>query len=395
VLIADLEQMHGITVDELGRRLTAGGRLDLVFSINIAGNFVDRMGRPMIEVTGAPHVVQYVDYPLHDLKRFTATSPGTALLFVDPSHVRTVEKLFGPDRFAYLAFSPHGAVGSPRQSPGQAETFVDRRPIPVLFAGTYYRPNKDIWNAYPIEIRKVFWAAVDIAMSAEWISPLDALDLALTAHGLDPNGVAVPDLQAEDLLSVRMLASQVQEWVRTERRERFLAAAARAGLPLTMVGKQCDEGLHQYANIDYRGPVEIAESVRLMQSARLLINLNGNFGRGSHERPFTAMVAGAAVASDYSTYYAQEFEEGREIALFRWTNLENDLAKIADLARNPKALFEMARAGQAKAMAHHRWDNRIDSVLEAARAASAKALDNGASLLNRGAGSPELHGAAV
>jgi len=372
VLVADLEQMHDLSVDDLGRQMTAGGPLDLVFSINVGGNFAGRSGRPLGELFDAPHVLQYVDYPLHDLKRLLSTSPTTALLMVDPSHVRTVEKLLGPERFAYLGFSPHAALGSPKQLPGRVETFVERRLIPVLFAGTCYGPDKGVWEAYPEHIRKVFLTAVDIATSIEWISPLDALDHAMAAHGLNPNGGTLPGVSPDDLLSVRMLAAQVQEWVRVERRQKFFTAAARAGLRLTAVGGGYEDVPGLFGNIDYRGSVGIDETIRLMQSARLVINLNGNFGQGTHERVFSAMVAGAAVASDFSAYYAQALAPGREIALFRWSNLDADMAELVEFAADPKALFDMAHAGQAKALAKHRWENRIDAFLNAAAATREK-----------------------
>lgn len=371
VLVADLERMQGLPVGELGRQLTAHGPLDLVYSINIGGNLVDRSGRPLIEVFGAPHVLQYVDYPLHDLNRLLTASPATGLMLVDPSHVRTVRKLLGPERFAHLGFGPHAALGSPKQLPGRVETFVERRPIPVLFTGTCYGPDKRIWNAYPEHVRKVFLTAVDIATSAEWVSPLDALDHALAVHGLDPNGETLPGVNREDLLGVRLLAAQVQEWVRTERRQQFFAAAARAGLHLTAVGGGYGES-ELCGNIDYRGSVAVGEAIRLMQNARLVINLNGNFGRGTHERVFTAMAAGAAVASDHSTYYAEALEPGRDIALFRWSRLDADMAELAEFVEDPKALFEMAQAGQARTLAGHCWDHRIDGVLSAAAAVREK-----------------------
>ena len=372
VVVADLELMHGVPVEELGRRLTVNGPLDLVFSINIGGDFIGPSGCSMTEMFGAPHVLQYVDYPLHDLNRFLAIPPATGLLLVDTSHVRTVEKLLGPDRFAWLGFGPHAALGDPKQLPGRVETFIERRPIPVLFAGTGYRSNERIWDAYPEHIRKVFLTAVDIATSTEWLSPSDALDHALAVHGLDPNAATLSGVQRDDLLSVRLLAAQVQEWVRTERRQQFLAAAMRAGLRLTAVGKGYEDVPEACTNIDCRGPVSIEETIKLMQNARLVVSLNGNFGQGTHERPFTAMMAGAAVASDFSTYYAEALEPGREIALFRWSNLESDLAELAEFTENSKALFEMARAGQAKTLAHHCWEHRIGAYFEAAAAVREK-----------------------
>ncbi len=58
-----------------------------------------------------------------------------------------------------------------------------------------------------------------------------------------------------------------------------------------------------------------------MRQSRLVLNTNGNFGAGSHERPFSASLAGAATFSDLSRYYAQVFAPGANIELFRWKDL--------------------------------------------------------------------------
>ncbi len=369
VIMVDLEAMQNLTLAGLVQHLIAGGPLDLIISINFGGNFIDQQGRALIDLVGAPHVVQYVDYPLQDVNRLTSFARSTALLLVDPSHVDAVKELLGPDRFAYVGFSPHAALGNPKQIPSSPEGFAAERSIPILFAGTYCRPRSDVWDRYPLHFRKVLERAVDIATSTEWISPLDALDKSLLEHGLNPKGGG--GVKREDMLSVRLLAAQVHDTVRWYRRDLFLKAAARAGLPLTVVGNGYDEVAGLFGNIDYRGSASVDETLRMMQNARLSISLTVNFGRGSHERALTAMVAGSAVASDFSTFYADAFASGREMSLFRWSHLEEDLATLADLAANPKALFEMAGAGQTKAMAEHRWDSRLDTIIQAGNAAKA------------------------
>ena len=86
----------------------AGQGFDLVFSIGLFGELRDGAGRTAAQIVGAPHVVQYVDYPLSHYPRLDATPPETALLTVDPTHVDAVRSAYGPERFAHVAFSPHG-----------------------------------------------------------------------------------------------------------------------------------------------------------------------------------------------------------------------------------------------------------------------------------------------
>ena len=329
VAIADLAAMPHLQPDELGKCLTAGGPLDLVLSF---GDYADGDGaRSLGEAAGAPHVVQWLDYPGRNLEEFAAS---TAFLFVDMSHVRAVEKFHGAGRFAFLGFGPHGAVCPPRQIPGRAETYADQRSMAVLLAAQ--RPPKEDPDVSSSDLRNIFMTAVDIAASAEWMAPLEAVEHAVALHGS----------RCEGPQEMSNLTCQVHRWICAERHDRFVAAAAKAGL------RFC-----------------IGTTVREMQNARLVVALNGNCGRGSSEGPLTAMSAGAALATDRSAFYADAFEEGRDLMLFHWKTLEEDLERMADLSRNPEALFAMARSGQAKVAAGHRWDNRLDGVIDAGRAA--------------------------
>lgn len=348
------------THDQIFAALKAVGRVDLAFSFYIFGHYVDPQQRSLSELIGAPVVVQYVDYPLSLREALENTDGETAILTVDPSHADAIRKLYGPQRFAHVGFNPHAGTGKPFPLPASSAEFVAGRPIPILFSGTYYRPVDPPWKDFPANIQRAFAEAADYATSQEFVPALDALDATLKRMGLDPN---LPD---PSIRQVRLLADKVHEWVRALRRHRFFEAAAEVGLPLTVIGAGYDEDLSRFPNIDYRGICGFHDAIALMQQSRMMININANFGQGSHERPFTAMLAGAVAASDFSTYYAGEFDAGREMMLFRWRHLEQDLAALRDLAEDPARLFEIAQAGQNKTSRNHRWANRIDRIIAAA-----------------------------
>jgi len=345
------------THDEIHEALKAVGPVDLAFTFYILGHYVDPQRRTLSELIGAPVVIQYVDYPLSLLEALENTDSSSAILTVDPSHAEAILKLYGPERFAHVGFSPHAGTGEPFALPASTAAFAEQRPIHILFSGTYYRPIDPPWKDFPANIQRAFAEAADYATSQEFVPALDALDATLKRMGLDPN---LPD---PSIRQVRLLADKVHEWVRALRRYRFFETAAKVGLPLTVTGAGYDDDLPRFPNIDYRGTCGFHDAIQLMQQSRMVININANFGRGSHERPFTAMLAGAVAASDFSTYYADQFDAGREMMLFRWRHLEEDLAGLRDLAEDPARLFAIAQAGQHKTSLNHRWANRIDAII--------------------------------
>jgi len=345
-------------------REAAAGRATLVYSVGALGEWRDSGGRSLSQIFGAPHVVQHVDYPLSHLERLEATAEGAALLTVDQSHVAAVTSTFGAERFAHVGFCPHAAVGEALQH--DLETFA-QRPIPLLFAGSYYGPGEPTWRAEGGLVAAIFDAALEIALGAEFVPALDALDQALGAHGLEPSDPALQRL--------RKLATAVHEQVRQVRRLALFDAAGAAGLPLSLAGSGYEGRFDHYATFNPMGQASLPEVAQLMGVARVVLNINANFGAGSHERPLTAMLAGAAVASDHGAWWAEHFVEDQDILLYRWQDLDTGLARLAALIDDPETAWRMAVAGQRKVVARHRFDHRADVVLEAARAARARRPD--------------------
>lgn len=348
-------QQSGALAAALQDRSLHGARL--VFTFNILGEALHE-GRPIGQVFGAPHVIQYVDHPLAHTDKLDGTTGDAGLLFVDDTHAAAVERAYGPGRFAHLGFCPHAAIGEARTPDPDPDAFLKRRPIPILFSGSIFDPGPRPWADFDDVVRQIHDAAFDIAMGEEWMPAHDAVAMAMGGLGLDP---ADPRW--------RLLykgAGLVHQHVRMHRRLMVLNAAARLGLPIHACGRGYEPWLEAFGNITHLGALDVTESIAVMARSRVLLNVNANFGGGSHERVFTAMKAGAAVASDASTYYRSQFKPGAEIVFYRWGQLDSDLEGIAALAENPDAAFQLARAGRARVLDQHGWDHRVPLILDAA-----------------------------
>jgi hypothetical protein len=351
--------LHGVLA-----QAAAGRETSLVFTFSILGDYRDPDGRSLGQVFGAPHVVQYVDYPLTHWVALDRTAPDTALLMIDESHVASVAAIYGAERFAHLGFSPHGAIGQVVAPAADPAAFVRERPIPILFAGSFYEPRPPWWESQAPAIVSIFRRAAELALAHDIVPALGALDAALAEHGIDPTG--------PDVGEFRKLATHVHEHVRAHRRLQALTVAAELGLPVHVYGRGFEHD--RFPGFIYGGEADIGQVTRLMAQSRMVLNINANFGAGSHERPLMALLAGAAAASDVSSFYEAQFEPGVGLATYRWSRLEDDLGQIGRLARDPEALHAMAQAGQAQVAARHRWAHRIDAILAAAEAARARAL---------------------
>jgi hypothetical protein len=359
VEVLDLEGLDQAGMAILRHAAGAAPGYGLIFTINIAGEFKDSQGRRLRDLYRAPHVVWHTDYILSKAQRVRETPASTALLLVDPTQADALRAVYGDDRFDHLGFFPHPAVGDPAPDDATVAEFCARRPIEVLWSGGFQQPEAP-WQGLVGPARQLLQDAFDLALSVEWIPPHEAMAQVMRARGLDPT--------SPDLCQALEAATLVDTEVRMARRYAFLEAVAASGLAVHIVGVGWEGQLSRFERATYEGPVEMTRMVELMRQARVVLNTNGNFGAGSHERPFSASLAGAATFSDHSRYYAEMFSAGEDIELFHWRDLAAGIAQLEALAADPARTFEQARRAKAVTLAGHTWDRRIEQVLAAGEA---------------------------
>ncbi len=334
----------------------ATGRFGLVLSFNALGDFRSADGATIPEMFGCPHVVWHTDYVLTSWDRLQATPPATTLLVVDPTQIDALNAAMGEGRHP-ARFFPHPAVGQPVPDEPDVEAFVAARPIPVLWSGGFVQPQRP-WSSASPTIQKVMDSAVELALADEWMPPHLALAQVLKAIGHD-----VRDPARRHLLASACL---IDGEVRATRRHAFLLALAESGVELHICGGGWEPHLYRFPSATWHGSVEMTRMVELMRQSRLVLNTNGNFGAGSHERPVSAALAGAATFSDFSRYYAAEFHPGQDIELFSWLDLPGAMDRLRALTADPERCWRMGRAAKQLTLAKHTWDRRIPDILDAA-----------------------------
>jgi hypothetical protein len=332
-------------------------RAAFVYTVGGLGDLRDAAGRCLGEIAGAPHVLQMVDYPLSD-PRLARFSPRVALLTIDPSHVAAVQAVHGPGRFTYLGFCPHAAVGG--LAPEEDEAAFAARSDRPLFAGSFYPPQRPPWLDAEPAVRAVFELAADIAAGPPWTPAVQALETALAQKGHDPASPAAA--------GVKSRASLIHEHVRRLRRMQFLDAAERVGAPLEICGAGYEQTGGRRSSFTYGGEMDLTTLVQRMRRTRLVFSVNANFGAGSHERPLTAMAAGAAAACDEGLWWDEAFDQAGPLR-FGWSDVEGDLSRIMTAGADVSWLAARAADARRLTAAAHLPQHRVDIILAAAAAA--------------------------
>lgn len=336
-------------------------RPDCVFAFG--GMAVDLIGDQgsIYDLLGLVYASLYVDHPVHHLTRLRTPIRRNVAFFLDRSHLAFVRAAPFADNFSQLGFLPPGANELPEPPDLSDEAFA-RRDIPLMFTGTYRGAPKAPWRQWPDSPSRTVAEGVTERLVADARLPvLDALHQVLQQMGAGPSPELFNDL-------ANLLAGP-QAYAEAYHRDAALHAFGAAGLPLHIWGAGWEPLTARYPSFVYGGVGSFAETLHTLRRARVALNINNGFVAGGHERVFTAMCAGAAVFSDGNPFYAEAFEEGREIVTYAWPELASAPGKLSALVEDVDRAGRIARAGARRAQAEHRWTARARRLAEAVQLA--------------------------
>ena len=292
--------------------------------------------------------------------RAAVTEPGTlcsacwnATRFIERPYCERLGTPFAQDLGAGL-LSPE-AIADPRPA--------RERGIDLMFSGNVGDPGPEaawlerVGGGRP-EIKAALAEALE-AVRAENREPYAAIVGAYTRRGLP----AAP-------LSVAKAVTELDGYAMMSRR--FSVLRAIKGHRLTLLGEV--SGTDALGHHDLRGTTSFAAARRLMAETKLLINSRSTFGRGGHERIFYGLSRGAVVATEPSSFLAEDLAGGLGMV-----QLPADPAGlddfIADLLARPERLDELRARGLAQYGERHSWRERAGRIF-AALEAHAQAAPN-------------------
>ena len=90
----------------------------------------------------------------------------------------------------------------------------------------------------------------------------------------------------------------------------------------------------------------------------------GFYEDGSHERVFTAMLNGAVSVAIDNPYHRENFTDGEDICLYKFTELDRLAETLQNLLADQDRLQAIAAAGQQNAINHHSWEKRAESIID-------------------------------
>lgn len=343
ILLKLLEERNGnaaaVTFNNMGYNLECGG-------VNVWEKF---------EV---PYINILMDHPFH-FERPLKNAPSTAIvLCTDRNHVKYIRRFYKNIR--QTDFLPHAGVEL-----GRKHKLLKERKIDVLYAGalpiftvTKMIPNLD--DMYGLDLRNMMQEVLRELVTHPDKTTEQAIEEYVHAVSHAEGGLS--DGELRDLIThMRFIDSYATSFFR----EQAVRSLVENGIEVTAYGTGWDMcEWSDNPHLKYGGKVLAPQILPLMNDAKIVLNTMTWFKAGAHDRVFNGMLAKAAVVTDDSSYLRHECTDGKELVMFKRSEIAMLPERVCDLFGHMERTQEMADCGYQFALSYHTWKNRAEYITE-------------------------------
>lgn len=315
---------------------------------------IDRLrdGRFLWDHLEIPHVNMLLDPAIYYMD--FRDSPYSLISCVDEGDCEAISAT-GFDRVFFL---PHAAEDF-------SQITFPERPYDIVFLGSCYdyESIREVWQRdYPEVVGKVIEKAVDLLLSDHTTALTDALWSAWNEYRLDSNQYNFIQIcwfvdcfargyerirQVKELapFSVHVFGEMHQLTRNTNRDWNFY--------------------FKDYPHVTIHPALPFEKSLAVLAQAKFSLNSSPMFKRGTHERVFNSMAAGAVAITDINSYLEKQFRDESELLFYERKDFKKLIPKIQYLLDNPRKRDELAEQGRCQAVKYHSWDQRAQQFIEA------------------------------
>lgn len=352
-LLAMLENEKGdyavVAFNNLGYNLDMDGQGERLADMSV------QVRRNVWEHYQIPYIDILMDHPFH-FERPLKEMPQTAIvLCVDRNHVKYIRRYYKNIR--QTDFLPHAGVELGRKHKSLRERRID-----VLYAGALpiYTVSKmipDLSVLYGVDTAKMMPEVLQELVMHPDKTTEQVIEEYVLASG--------KQLSEEELRALIVHMRFIDSYATSFYREQAVRILVESGIEVTAYGvgwDRCDWSNSPY--LKYGGKVLAPQILPLMNDSKIVLNTMTWFKAGAHDRIFNGMLAGAVIATDDSTYLQREFTDGKELVMFKRTELATLPERVCDLFGHMERAQEMADCGYEAAKAAHTWKNRAEYIVE-------------------------------
>ena len=311
-------------------------------------------GQSIYDAVNTNYLAIYIDHPAHLMNRVIEPIKNHLVSFIDKSHVDYINEVL-PQNHKLNFFLPHGAMNIQNSKKMSVEKYQKEKTIDILFSGTFMGIPKKPWEGIDNFPSEIFDEVCEILINNDYKGIHEVFDQVCEKRKIKFSTISKAQLAS--------LMVNIITYIRQYKRYILIEKLAKSGLNITICGKNWDKFAKDYSSIDYKGPLDIKETLKLTQQAKVVVNATPNFSHGSHERVFTGMLHQAVVFSDRSSYLDEYFKDEEEILYYSMQSLDADIEKLKKSLSDDN-LYEIASKAYDITLKNHTWSNRVDTILQ-------------------------------
>lgn len=316
---------------------------DYTFSVN--GLLPDSYGNFFCDVVQIPHIAFLIDSPARFLPLFK--SKNTIITCLDKNHVDFV-KGYGKKE---VYFVPMGMDQSLKYSDNP-------RPydVTMLYSCIDYLSILESWlQKYSKKAVSALKQAATITLSDTKTSYIQALKQSMIINQINPLDIDYP-----------IVLNELDYYIRGYERVAIVNTIQGATVHLfgDSLGTNTWNDYITNPRVVFHGSVPVTEALEVMEQSKIVINAFSPFKEAIHTRVFMAFGKGALPLTCDNTMTHGCFKDGKEIALFQMSHLNQINETVKKYLDNEKLRKDVTEKGRAKAVAQHSWDKRCHQLLK-------------------------------
>lgn len=373
VLVLDFEK-KGEAQKLLG---LIGNSYDMILSMNgLNADLRVSSGEYLHNLVDAPFYAYIVDHPLYHHERLRARLKNYHVFCVDSSYAEYVRKYYPQIQSADIIYQ--GGTGGRRpqgevSAPFEEEALRDS----VVFMGTY-RDLEEVTNEISRAdetVQGVVCGMIEAMLDEPSLTLEGSLEKVLREAGIT--------LSLKDFADTMNAAHFADKYVRTYYRKLVVKCLVEKGIAVHVYGKNWEKlksECQHPENLMVHGPVGYLEALKIYEEALIVLNIMPWSKNGIHDRLLNAMLSGAMVVSDESSYLKKHFktfpagecaekmgtekaeELTEELVLFSLAHIEELPGCIAALLSNRRAVEKMAENAEKKVSMEDTWEQRAKEI---------------------------------
>jgi glycosyltransferase involved in cell wall biosynthesis len=313
--------------------------------------------QPIFDAFGVPYVQWLFDQPCNQ-QMTGVMAAGRYAIYPDLGHSKQVRLLYPGLGLTGEIFAPPAIRSENNRSAGH---WSSARDIDVLYVGNLVPEALERgWNdrdnrRWPDKFSPKFCNALTDACLDKPERSLHLVAQAVIA-ALDPMPAG---------FNFRLHFSMVENFLRHTVRRDAIAALARSGVRMRVVGRGWDK-LSLPANVELGAETDYDGLFRLAGQAKICLDAS-TYLDGANDRVFSYALNRAVCFTNASGYLRRVFGEDGGMRFFSLQDLSDLAEQVKSLLARPAALQEAGERAAGAVLRAHTWRHRIGNILSAMR----------------------------